>query len=79
MVLSQRAAIVIMDASQLRDQLGFVAKVLILSWLLAIVLKAIGPHLPLPATTATCLILVLTPSLGFALFLGWRLRHRPTD
>ncbi|MBF2035275.1 MAG: hypothetical protein IGR92_07265 [Leptolyngbyaceae cyanobacterium T60_A2020_046] len=68
-----------MDASQLRNQVGFVVKVLGFSWLLAIALKAIGPRLPLPATTATCLILVLTPSLGLALFLGWRLRHRPTD
>lgn len=53
--------------------LGFIAKVLVISVLIAIAFKTIGPRLPLPATSAVSLAIVLTPSIVIGLFLTWQL------
>lgn len=73
MVLFEYPAIV-MDKSTLWDQVGFVAKVVAVSTLIAIALKTIGPRLPIPATASVSLAIVLAPSLVLGAYLLWQLR-----
>ncbi|MGD1908607.1 MAG: hypothetical protein ACFB0C_21840 [Leptolyngbyaceae cyanobacterium] len=53
--------------------LGFSLKLLVPSLLLAIAIRAWGPHLPIAATNAVSLVIVLTPSLIMGGILGYRL------
>jgi hypothetical protein len=62
-----------MPKTSLPDQLGFVAKVLILSTAIAIALKTIGPQLPLPATATTGVMMILAPALIMGTILCWQL------
>ncbi len=54
-------------------QWAFGLKVLVGSGIIAIAIKTLGPLLPLPATSAFSLALVLTPSLVLGVVLSWRL------
>jgi len=55
------------------DQLGFVSKVLGLSAAIAIAFKTIAPRLPIPATSAVSLAIVLLPSAIVGAILTWQL------
>ncbi|RZM82252.1 hypothetical protein [Leptolyngbya iicbica] len=55
------------------DQIGFVAKVLGVSLALAIAFKTIAPRLPIPATSAVSLAIVLLPSAIVGAILTWQL------
>ncbi|MGE5658875.1 MAG: hypothetical protein ACM37W_19940 [Actinomycetota bacterium] len=50
----------------------FILKVFLLSIALSLAIKAVGPTLSIPSTTATALTAVLTPSLMVATVLSWR-------
>lgn len=52
--------------------IDFVLKVMILSTLVSIAIKELGPLLPISATTMNALIAVSFPPLLMALLLGWR-------
>lgn len=62
-----------MKPDVLLDQLGFVAKVIGLSGLMAIAFKTLGPSLPIPATAGASLAIVLTPAIVLGMFLTWQL------
>ncbi|MBU7584671.1 MAG: hypothetical protein KAF91_17460 [Nostoc sp. TH1S01] len=51
------------------NQLIFIAKLLVLSALLSAVIKYILPSVPVPATMANALILVLSPTVIMAIAL----------
>lgn len=51
---------------------GLVLKVLVLSAILSIAIKSIGPILPIPATNTAALIIALTPTLVMGLTLAGR-------
>jgi hypothetical protein len=55
------------------DQLGFVMKVLGVSAAIAIAFKTIAPRLPIPATSAVSLAIVLLPSAMVGAILTWQL------
>lgn len=55
------------------DDLGFLIKVLVFSGGLAIAIKRIAPHWPLPETAA--LSLVLLPALLMGSWLVWQQRR----
>ncbi len=63
-----------MQASSYR----FIGKVVIVSGLISLGIKAIGPELAIPATSAVVLSLVLLPTvlMGLALGLQYFLQHR---
>ncbi|NER83104.1 MAG: hypothetical protein F6K42_26835 [Leptolyngbya sp. SIO1D8] len=62
-----------------QDQTGFIVKVFGVSTLMAIALKTIAPRLPIPATSASSLAIVLTPTLVMGTLLCWQLwnTHHP--
>jgi len=72
MVLPQHPTVLIMQPTRLKDQLGFVAKVLGLALLVAIALKTLGPRLAIPATSTVSLAIVLTPAIVMGGILGWQ-------
>lgn len=51
---------------------GLVLKVLVLSIVLSVAIKYIGPTLAIPATDTAALIIILLPALVTGLVLGWR-------
>ena len=53
----------------LDSNLGFLVKVLGLSALMSVAIKALGPLLPLPSTTQVAIPMVLTPTVVMALVL----------
>ncbi|WP_204139422.1 hypothetical protein [Halomicronema sp. CCY15110] len=57
----------------LLDQMGFVVKVLGMSAAIAIAFKTVAPQLPIPATSAVSLAIVLLPSLIVGAILTWQL------
>lgn len=57
----------------LLDQIGFVAKVIGVSAAIAIALKTLAPRLPIPATSAVGLTIVLLPSILLGAILAWQL------
>ncbi|MGF1460646.1 MAG: hypothetical protein ACFBSG_16675 [Leptolyngbyaceae cyanobacterium] len=70
----------------LRDQIGFVAKVLGLAAIISVLLKTVGPRLPLPPTAAVSLVIISLPSLVVGAILLWQLwtandrsPHPPND
>lgn len=62
-----------MSPPSLLNQLGFVAKVIGLSVMIAIAFKTIAPRLPIPATATVSLIIVLAPAVITGAFLTWQL------
>ncbi|MEA5582395.1 hypothetical protein VB620_13725 [Nodularia harveyana UHCC-0300] len=54
------------------NNLGFVLKLLILSALLSVGIKYLGPNLSIPATDTNALIIVLSPTMIMAIALFWR-------
>jgi hypothetical protein len=53
-------------------QLGIVLKLLLLSALLSLLIKYVGPSLLIPATATNALIIVLLPIVIIAIALLWR-------
>lgn len=56
----------------MNPSVALLIKVAALSLLLSIAIKAVGPLLPLPQTTASALVLVLSPTLVMLVLLAWR-------
>ncbi|MEJ6480050.1 hypothetical protein N0Y54_01450 [Nostoc punctiforme UO1] len=54
------------------NQLGFVLKLLLLSALLSLLIKYVGPSLSIPTTGTNALIIVLLPIVIIAIALLWR-------
>ncbi len=50
----------------------FVLKVLILSFIISLLIKYIGPYLSIPATSLNAIIAVSLPAILVASFLLWR-------
>lgn len=59
-----------------KNDLGFVLKILLLSALISVGIKVLGPQLAIPATSAVALGIVLLPSLVLGVFLLWRGRQQ---
>ncbi len=57
------------------DQLGFVAKVVLLSGAIALVIKFAAPQLSIPATATSALLAITLPPLALALALVWQSRR----
>jgi hypothetical protein len=60
------------------DTVRFLAKVIVLSAVISVAIKTIGPLLPIPATNAVAGTMVVLPALllGLALGVQYRLQHR---
>ncbi|MEH1971509.1 MULTISPECIES: hypothetical protein [unclassified Nostoc] len=56
----------------MENQLGFVLKLLLLSALLSLLIKYVGPSLSIPATATNALIIILLPIVIIAIALLWR-------
>lgn len=50
----------------------FILEVVAVSLLIAVLIKAIGPSLPIPATDLSAIAIVLTPTLILGSLLLWR-------
>lgn len=50
----------------------FLIKILVLSAMISVAIKYLGPLLPLPATSSVALALVLSPTVILSLALAWR-------
>jgi hypothetical protein len=51
---------------------GFLGKILVLSAILSVAIKVIGPLLPIPAVSGVALLLVLSPTVIMAIALALR-------
>jgi hypothetical protein len=51
---------------------NLIIKVLILSLVISVLIKYVGPSLPVAATSVNALIAILTPALIVAIALVWR-------
>ncbi|MGB7415024.1 MAG: hypothetical protein WA902_12525 [Thermosynechococcaceae cyanobacterium] len=51
---------------------GFLAKILVLSAVISVAIKEVGPLLPIPAVSAVALALVLSPTVIMAIALALR-------
>lgn len=51
---------------------GFILKLMIVSTLLAIAIKAVAPELSVPETNTSALLAVTLPPVGMGIALGWR-------
>ncbi|MDZ7951430.1 MAG: hypothetical protein RMY16_13540 [Nostoc sp. DedQUE12b] len=56
----------------MKNQLGLILKLLLLSAFLSVLIKYAGPSLPIPATATNALIIVLLPIAMVAIALLWR-------
>ncbi len=56
----------------MKNQLGFVLKVFLLSAVISLLIKYAGPFLFIPATSINALIIVLLPTVMMAIALLWR-------
>ena len=56
----------------MKDQISFVAKVLIASWLLSLGIKYSDQLLVLSPTNTNAVVIVFTPCLLMAVFLIWK-------
>ena len=60
-------------SSQLDEiNLGLVLKIMLISGLISVGIKFLGPQLAIPATSAIALAMVLLPSLVLGIALLWR-------
>jgi membrane protein YdbS with pleckstrin-like domain len=58
--------------TMMENQLGLVLKLLLLSALLSLLIKYVGPSLSIPATSTNALIIILLPIVIIAIALLWR-------
>ncbi len=58
-------------SSNLRENLGFVLKVMVASTLVSIAIRAWGPAVPIAPTSLNALILVLLPTTVLLILFGW--------
>ncbi|WP_448572110.1 hypothetical protein [Trichothermofontia sp.] len=58
-------------SSNLRENLGFVLKVLVASTLISVAIRVWGPEIPIAPTSLNALILVLLPATVFLVLFGW--------
>lgn len=56
----------------MNDTAKFIVEVIAASLLIAVLIKAIGPSLPIPATDLSAIAIVLTPTLVMGSLLLWR-------
>ncbi|MBD2440094.1 hypothetical protein [Nostoc sp. FACHB-110] len=56
----------------MENQLIFIAKLLVVSAVLSLLMKYVLPSAPIPATVTNALILVLSPTVIMAIALLWR-------
>ncbi|RAM52441.1 MAG: hypothetical protein C6Y22_06180 [Hapalosiphonaceae cyanobacterium JJU2] len=56
----------------MKNQLGFLLKVFLLSAVISLLIKYVGPFLFIPATSINALIIVLLPTVMMAIALLWR-------
>ncbi len=56
----------------MKNQLGLVLKVFLLSAVISLLIKYAGPFLFIPATSINALIIVLLPTVIMAIALLWR-------
>lgn len=56
----------------MKNNLGLVVKLLVLSGLLSVLIKYLGPNLSISATDTNALIIVLLPTIIMAIALFWR-------
>ncbi|HYW20117.1 MAG TPA: hypothetical protein VE956_12550 [Nodularia sp. (in: cyanobacteria)] len=56
----------------MKNNFGFVVKLLVLSGLLSVLIKYAGPILSIAATDTNALIIVLLPNVIMAIALFWR-------
>lgn len=59
----------------MKSQATVLLKILLLSSLIALLIRYVVPGLNVPATSTVALGLVLTPTLVMGLLLGWRSRQ----
>ncbi|WP_110984443.1 hypothetical protein [Acaryochloris thomasi] len=50
----------------------FLVKILVLSAVISVAIRYLGPLLPLPATSSVALALVLSPTVIMSVALAWR-------
>lgn len=58
-------------SSNLRENLGFVVKVMVASTLISVAIRVWGPVLPIAPTSLNALILVLLPTTVLLILFGW--------
>lgn len=56
----------------MNNTVKFVVEVIALSLLIAVLIKAIGPNLPIPATDVSAIAIVLAPTIVMGSLLVWR-------
>jgi hypothetical protein len=56
----------------MKNQLGFLLKVFLLSAVISLLIKYAGPFVFIPATSINALIIVLLPTVIMAIALLWR-------
>jgi hypothetical protein len=56
----------------MEDQFSFVLKVFLLSAVISLLIKSVGPFLFIPATPLNALMIVLLPTVMMAIALVWR-------
>lgn len=56
----------------LNNRFGFILKVLLLSGVIAVVIKYLAPSLAVAATPTNALVAVFLPTVLMAIVLGWR-------
>ncbi|AHJ29396.1 hypothetical protein PN465_02615 [Nodularia spumigena CS-584] len=61
----------------MKNNLGFVVKLLVISSLLSVLIKYAGPNVSIMATDANALIIVLLPTVMIAIALFWRFQSAP--
>jgi hypothetical protein len=54
------------------DTVQFLAKILLFSLLISVLIKYVAPHWSVPATASVSLVLVLLPMLLMASWLAWQ-------
>ncbi|BAZ50263.1 hypothetical protein NIES4103_28790 [Nostoc sp. NIES-4103] len=60
----------------MENQLGFVMKLLVLSAVLSLLIKYIGPSFLIPATATNALLIILMPNVIMAIALLWRFQSQ---
>lgn len=66
---------IVTGGGMMKSQATVLLKILLLSSLIALLIRYVVPGLNVPATSTVALGLVLTPTLVMGLLLGWRSRQ----
>ncbi|NJL22393.1 MAG: hypothetical protein HC895_18790 [Leptolyngbyaceae cyanobacterium SM1_3_5] len=56
----------------MNNTVKFIVEIIALSLLIAVLIKTIGPSLPIPATDVSAIAIVLTPTVAMGSLLLWR-------